>query len=301
VTSIASRSGPAGQAWLSSAERYFREAPEFVTVVRDRDGAVAGYGVNLTPANAPGWVVDDELAGPKISDAAQRFPAGAVVCRQAIDLTGAAASPVTALIGMAAIIGSGFGNPAAAYLPIRRGDAAAAAFSASCGGQVVPELAVEHGGVWVDCHVLDYGPGGLLAFQRAAVYRELGLLPPPIPAEASPGSPPALQVVKDALRGYGSPARLAVNAMAPSDGSPAERAAAVKARVDDAVRAAFGPSREDQLLRRVLTRGYLDPAPTHEQAAVELGLSRTGYFRHLRAAVARVAVQLGTNVAPSRH
>jgi hypothetical protein len=112
---------------------------------------------------------------------------------------------------------------------------------------------------------------------------------------------PSLPAVKEALRGYGSPTRLAASAMAPADGSPAERAAAVKARIDEAVRAAFGSSREDQLLLRVLTLGYLDPAPTHEQAAVELGLSRTGYFRHLRAAVARVAVQLGTNLAPSRH
>src|SRR5262249_18623240 len=156
---------------------------------------------------------------------------------------------------------------------------------------------------------------GLLAFQRAAVYRELGLPPPPIagnavPASASAATPPrpapTLQAVKDALRGYGSPARLAGNAMAPPDARPAQRAAEVQARIDEAVRAAFGSSREDQLLLRVLTRGYLDPAPTHEQAAVELGLSRTGYFRHLRAAVARVAAQLGvepagTNVAPSRH
>jgi predicted DNA binding protein len=43
----------------------------------------------------------------------------------------------------------------------------------------------------------------------------------------------------------------------------------------------------------VLERGYLDPAPTHEQAAEELGLSRAAYFRRLREAVERVSAELG--------
>jgi hypothetical protein len=307
VDSIAALSGRAGRAWLESAERYVRLAPELVTVVRDRDGAVAGYGVSVTPANAPAWSAADALVGPKVRHAAVHYPGGAVVvCRQAVDLTRERMSPVTALIGMAAIIGSGLDNPAAAYLPIRRGDVAAEAFSASCGAQPVPELAVEHGGVLVDCHVLDYGPGGLLAFQRIAVYRELGL-----PKPALTTTPPTLAAVRDALRHYGSPTLLAASSMAPREGTPAARAAAVTARIDEAVQIAFGPSREDQMLRQVLTRGYLDPARTHEQAAAELSLSRTTYFRYLRVAVRRVAVQLGmrpagtnpdgTNAELSRH
>lgn len=302
LEAIAAGSGQAGRAWLVSAEPYFRRAPGLVTVVRDRDGAVAGYGVSMTPANAPSWSADDEMLGPKLRHAAASFPPGtAVVCRQAIDLTAERGSPVTALIGMAAIIGSGLDNPAAAYLPIRRGDAAAEAFSASCGGRPVPELAVDHGGVCVECHVLDYGPGGLLAFQRAAVYRELGLsAPPPQPA------PPTLSDVREAFRHYGSPTLLAASPLAPREGTPAERAAAVRARIDEAVRIVFGAAREDQVLRQVLSRGYLDPAPTHEQAAAELSLSRTSYFRHLRVAVRRVAVQLGvrqvgTKAELSRH
>jgi hypothetical protein len=166
----------------------------------------------------------------------------------------------------------------------RRGDATAEAFAAACGARPVDELAVEHGGVRVECHVLDYGPGGLLAFQRAAVYRELGLSAP---------AGPTLEQVRDALRHYGSPALLADCALAHDGGSPAERAAGARARIDEAVRDAFGPSPQDQLLRRVLTRGYLDPARTQELAASELNLSRTAYFRQLRAAVRRVAAELG--------
>ena len=52
---------------------------------------------------------------------------------------------------------------------------------------------------------------------------------------------------------------------------------------------AFGTTADEQLLRRVLLRGYFDPAPSHEAAARELHLSRAAYFRRLRNASDRVA------------
>jgi hypothetical protein len=290
IAAIAGFGGSAARAWLEGAERYFLQAPELVTVVRDRDGVIAGYGVTVTPATAPDWSAGDPLVGPRIRHAARHVPGGAaLVCRQAVDLTRHPASPVTALIGMAGVIGSGLDNPAAAYLPITVGDAAAKAFSEACGAHPVDELALEYGGVRVECHVIDYGPGGLLAFQRAAVYRELGMPPPVVPAQ------PTIEVVREALRGYASPARLAASGLAPSEGPHEVRAARVKARIDEAVAASFGSSQADRLMRKVLVRGYLDPAPTHEFAAAELNLSRTAYFRHLRAAVERVAAQLGAS------
>jgi hypothetical protein len=42
----------------------------------------------------------------------------------------------------------------------------------------------------------------------------------------------------------------------------------------------------------VLIRGYLEPAPSHEQAAMDLALSRAAYFRRLRVAAERVAAYL---------
>jgi AAA ATPase-like protein len=281
---IASLSGRGGLAWLGSAKRYFLEAPERVTIVRDRDDTIAGYGISVTPANAPTWSAGDPVLGPRVRHAAASVPGqAAVIWRQGVDLTRERASPVTAMIGAAGIIGSGLENPAAAYLPIPRGNQAAEAFSAACGAKAAADLAVESDGVLVECHVLDYGPGGLLAFQRAAVYRELGLPPPP--------APPTVEAVRDALRHYGSPALLADSPLA-TGGSPAQRAESVRERIGEAVRAAFGSSQEDQLARRVLTRGYLDPARTHEHAATELNLSRTAYFRQLRLAVERVAAQM---------
>jgi hypothetical protein len=293
LDAIAARCGQTAREWLQSARPYFLEAPDRVTVVRDQDDVLAGYGISVTQANAPARGRRDPVLGPRIEHATARFPGGAVICRQAVDLTRKRSSPVTALIGMAAMIGSGLRNPAAAYLPIARGDAAGQAFSAACGAVAVPELAIQHAGVWVECHVLDYGPGGLLAAQRAEIYRELGLSVPP------PRTPPTLEVVRDALRQFGSPALLAAGPLAPRSGSPAARAESVRALIDQAVRDAFGPSAEDQQLRRVLTRGYLDPAPTHELAAAELNLSRTAYFRRLRTAVERVAAYLAGPEDPS--
>jgi hypothetical protein len=286
LDAIAERGGRAALAWLDSARPYFLRAPERVAVVRDHDDAVAGYGIGVTPENAPSFTASDPVLGPWVQHARTHVPgAAAVVWRQAIDFTHGRSSPVTGLIGMAGVISSGLENPAAAYLPIVPGDLAAEAFSAACGARPVDGLAVEHGGVRVECHVLDYGPGGLLSFQRSAVYRELGL--------AAPAAAPRLEDVREALRHYRSPALLAAGPLAPAEGTPAERAACVRARIDDAVRDAFGPSAGDEQLRQVLVRGYLDPAPTHEAAAVDLNLSRTAYFRRLRLAVQRVGAQLG--------
>ncbi len=55
---------------------------------------------------------------------------------------------------------------------------------------------------------------------------------------------------------------------------------------------AFGDNENEKLLRRVLIRGYIEPAPSHEQAAIDLSLSRAAYFRRLRAAAERVAEYL---------
>ena len=103
---------PVGRAWLEAARRYFEEAPGRVTIVRDQDGAIAGYGVAVTPANAPSFAADDPVLGPRLRHAAERVPGGAaVVLRQAVDLTRDRPSPVVGLIGMAAVTGSGLANP----------------------------------------------------------------------------------------------------------------------------------------------------------------------------------------------
>jgi hypothetical protein len=284
---IAARSGRAARVWLADARRWFDEAPDRVTVVRDEDDVIAGYGIAATPANAPGFAAEDPVIGPRLRHAARKVVGGAaVVFRQAVDLTHGSGASVTSLLGLAGILGSGLANPASAYLPIVRGDRAAEAFSAACGARAIDELVVERAGVRVECHHLDYGPGGLLAFQHAEVYRELGLPPP--------AALPTVEDVRQALRQLDSPALLARGPLAPTTGTVAERAAAVRARLERAVEQALGDSGEDRELREVLVRGYLQPGASHDRAAADLHLSRAAYFRRLRAAVARVAAHIAT-------
>ena len=180
--------------------------------------------------------------------------------RDSVDLTRDPRSRVQALLNMGAILRSGDGNPRFAYLPIDPGSRAARAFSAAVGARHVPEL--DGGGV--ECHVLDYGPGGLLGALRDHVLREAGREP---------------FDVRDALRNLHLP-----HAVAPD----------VRSRLEQAVERAFGETPDERLLRDVLVRGYFDPAPSHEHAARELHLSRAAYFRRLRSASERVAAWLAT-------
>ncbi|MGZ4173510.1 MAG: hypothetical protein ACXVQR_03430, partial [Solirubrobacteraceae bacterium] len=57
----------------------------------------------------------------------------------------------------------------------------------------------------------------------------------------------------------------------------------------DAAERAFGETENEKLFHRMLVRGYIEPAPSHEQAALDLALGRAAYFRRLRAAAERVA------------
>jgi hypothetical protein len=141
----------------------------------------------------------------------------------------------------------------------------------------------------VECWRVDYGPGGLLGAQRDAVYLELGLAPPGA-GEAAPTPAPGVgpEVVRDALRNLRLPHALAQSPLASGEGVR-ERAASVHRLIEDASERAFGDTESERLMRRVLERGYLDPAPSHEQAAHELNLSRAAYFRRLKLASERLA------------
>ncbi len=72
------------------------------------------------------------------------------------------------------------------------------------------------------------------------------------------------------------------------------QAGSVRGLLRDAAERAFGDNENEKLLRRVLLRGYIEPAASHEQAAIDLSLSRAAYFRRLRAAAERVAEYLAS-------
>jgi hypothetical protein len=176
------------------------------------------------------------------------------------------------------------GEPRFAYLPINPRFRGAPEFAAALGAQHLTDLDVSISGETIECHLVDYGPGGLLTAQRDLVYRELGLVPPP-PIPDSAVSPEA---VREAVRCYQVSSELAQSELAIGKGV-ADRAKSVRRLITEALERAFGDRPHEELLRRILVRGYIDPAPCHELAAEELNVSRSTYFRGLKSAVERIA------------
>jgi hypothetical protein len=209
-------------------------------------------------------------------------------------------SPILALMNTGAILRSGLANPRWSYLPIDPGNKAAVQFARLSRATHVPELDVDGERV-TECWILDSGPGGLLGGVLASVYSEVGLPLPDFTAEAeAERSEPetardvTADDVRDALRALDQPLELASSPLARGT-TPDERAASVRAALEDAVEHAFGAGPDEQLLRDVLRRGYLEAQRSHEAAWWELHLSRATYFRKLRLASVRVAEWLLSN------
>jgi hypothetical protein len=192
------------------------------------------------------------------------------------------------MLGMAGVLRSGALNPRFAYMPINPANPDALTFARALGAEHLTALDLEMGRRRIECHRIDYGPGGLFALQRAVVYSELGLAPP-TPDDGEAGV--ELEFVREALRNFRVPHELARSPLASGE-RPDERAQSVQLLLRDAAERAFGDNENEKLLRRVLIRGYIEPAPSHEQAAIDLSLSRAAYFRRLRAAAERVAEYL---------
>lgn len=205
-----------------------------------------------------------------------------MIWRDAVDFTGDPASGVTAMLGIAGVLRSGIASPRWGYLPINPFSRGSMEFATALGAEHVPELDVTIGPIAVHCHVVDYGPGGMLALERAVVHRETG---------AEPVATPDAAAVRDGLRHLYEPALLARSPLARGEGQAA-RAESAAALLREAAVHAFGDTPDELLLARVLQHGYLDPASSHENAAHELALSRSAYFRRLRTASDRVAAYL---------
>ena len=286
--------------WWELTRPFFEEAPETVAIARDAGDALCGYAVSLTPRNAPRVAEEDPLLGPWLADARERDPDGNVILwRDAVDFTRDIDSQVQAMINMAGVLRSGLGNPAGAYLPVDPSFEPLRGFLAALEATHLEALDLRGGGGRaLECWFVDYGSGGLLGLQRDTVYLELGMAPPdgqPSGAAAAgdAGAAADPDVVRDALRNLRLPHELAASPLARGEGVE-ERAASVRALLEDAAERAFGDTDSELLMRQVLVRGYLDPAPSHEAAAEELNLSRAAYFRRLKQASERLAGHLGS-------
>ncbi len=280
--------------WWAISCRYFEESPERVAIARDREDRLCGYFICMSPATAPEFADRDPLVGPWLAHARSDARLGdSVLWHTSIDFTGDRRGRVQAMLGMAGILRSGAPNPRFAYMPINPSNPDALTFARALGAAHIAALDFAFGRRRIECHRIDYGPGGLIAAQRRVVYAELGLAPPATPeTDALAGFDS--EAVREALRNFRVPHELARSPFASGE-TPDERAESVRALLRDAAERAFGDNENEKLLQRVLVRGYIDPAPSHEQAAIDLSLSRAAYFRRLRAAAERVAEHLASH------
>jgi hypothetical protein len=284
---VAARLGERGfPEWWRLTRRFFTEAPGRVAIARDADDRLCGYLVSMTSATAPEFAHQDPLVGPWLVHARADARLGdSVLWHDGVDFVGDSRGRVQAMLGMAGVLRSGASNPRFAYLPINPLNPRARNFAQALGAEHLAELDLELGDRRVECHRVDFGPGGLIAAQRAVVYGELGLARPATGADEGPMDP---QAVREALRNFRVPHELARSPLATGE-SPEDRAESVRTLLRDAVGRAFGDNENEKLMQRVLIRGYIEAAPSHEQAAIDLSLSRAAYFRRLRAGAERVA------------
>lgn len=270
---------------LEGTDRFIDRAPEHVMCVRDARDRLRGYTIALAPTDAPDFCADDPLLGPRLEHARRlAHPEQAVLWRDVIDLAAEPDQDVISMLGMAGVLRAAHFNPHWAYLPINPKLPGALEFSRALGAEHVEALDAEVGKVRIECHLVDYGPSGVLGAQRDVIYRELGVAPP----AGADSRAPLTAAVRDALRNIDRPDVLACSKLA-SGGTLQERAASVRSLLEEAAEHAFAPGAKDQLTRQALIRGYLDPAPSHELAAEQLSLSRSAYFRRLQRATERVA------------
>jgi hypothetical protein len=279
--------------WWQLTRRYFDEAPDRVAVARDLSDRICGFLVSMSLATAPAFADDDPLAGPWLAHARRNAALGdSVMWHAAVDFTGQ--GKVQAMLGIAGILRCGSPSPRFAYLPIDPRLPGAVDFAEALGAAHLADLDARLGPGLVQCHRLDYGPGGLFTFMRDEIYGELGLsapVPPQLPVAD-------LATVRDILKNFRVPRELARSPLAHGSSVP-ERAESVQRLVWQAADEAFGDSETEKLLRSVLIAGYLEPLRSHEEAANKLLLSRAAYFRRLRTAVERLAEHMAAAGAPA--
>ncbi len=285
--------------WWQLTRPFFERSPERVAIARDRTDRLCGYMVCMSVQTAPEFAWEDPLVGPWLEHARDDAGLGdSVLWHDSVDLTRDRAARVQAMLGIAGILRSGVPNPRFAYMPINPDIPGALEFARALGAEHIPELDLNVGQVSIQCHRIDYGPGGLIAAQHGVVYSELGL---PSPRREEQRREIDVESVRVALRNFRVPHELARSPLATGE-NPEERVESVRILLRHAADHAFGESANEQLLKRVVVRGYIEPSASHEQVAFDLNLSRAAYFRRLRVAAERVAdyvVQSSSSAAAS--
>ena len=119
-----------------------------------------------------GWLAHARHAVPRSATP------GDVARSRRLHWPGARSRPCSASLASCAC---GSPSPRFAYLPIDPRLPGAVDFAQALGAAHLTELDVQIGDDIVQCHRLDYGPGGLFVFMRDQIYSELGLSAPAPP------------------------------------------------------------------------------------------------------------------------
>lgn len=267
--------------WWEITRVFLDEHPEFCGVARDPDGGIGGYFIAVSPDNAPPAAESDPLLGPWLRYARDELrTSSAVLWREAVDLTGGLGE-VTSLLGAGGLLSTGVPNPRYGFLPISPIIPAALRFSEALGARHLPELDVRTHGMELDCHVIDFGPLGLIGFQRDWIYRETGA-PPPIDVPEFDAAR-LLRLLRDPDGLSRGPQWLGQ--------SPSARLERLRSLVTEAL-VVFGSHRDDELACSIIVAAYLGDAASHESIARRLHLSRSAYFRRFQAATERVGEEV---------
>ena len=153
--------GTPHEADFELTERLLLEAPAHVATVRDSEDRIVGYTVAMTPGNAPAFVDDDRILGPRLAHARERaIHLESVIWRDVVDFSGDPMLGVIGMLGMAGILRAAQRNPRFAYLPIDPVFPGAREFADALGSEHITELDAKSGKRVIECHLVDYGHGG---------------------------------------------------------------------------------------------------------------------------------------------
>jgi hypothetical protein len=282
VEEVGAFTGAADTAWFARFRRWCEEQPRQAIAVRRATGELAAMSVVCMLDEMPAWADDDIETGPVLRHvrAHGQFERAAhmhdtIILEDPADV--AACAEVVRVGNAGAMVGAvGTRNPQYMYVTAARWND----FDGTepLGYQDIAALRRSDDERELHTMMSDFGPDGVPGQMYAIVLAEQQAEPSP-----SDTNPTGLAVL-DAVRSFHDDAALAAGPLAPADGTEAARAAAVRARVEDALVEAFGSSEADQLLRRAIERTYLDPDGGHGIAQRELHMSRSSFYRHLQRA-----------------
>jgi hypothetical protein len=281
VDQVETFTGAGDTAWFARFRRWCEEQPQQCITVRRATGELVAMSIICMANEMPAWADDDIETGPvlrHIRDAGIFEQAGLMhdtIIMEDPDDTVAIAEAIR--VGNAGAMAAGAVRmPRYVYVTATRWTEQDG--TAPLGYQEVVELRRHDDERDLQTIRTDFGPEGFIGQLYGLILAEQQAEP------TGPATGASGRAVLAAVRSFDDDHALAANPLAPTEGTDAERAAAVRAIVRSSLDAAFGPSELDQQLRRAIERTYLDADGGHGVAQRELFMSRSSFYRHLQKA-----------------